>query len=164
MNRILTILLLAACCIGSPLSLLLGSSVPPAGPVLTITAPAGVLLQDSTNLVDWQDVIITQELTVLPSGVPTFFRGSMQPTILLTWDASPAATGYKVYWGNASRIYHHCLLVGDATTIALTVSDPGVKVYACVTALDADNESDFSNEKTNEVQSVKISGQLQTLN
>lgn len=66
-----------------------------------------------------------------------------------TWDASPGATGYKVYVGTQSRSYGSPLDVpGGSTTVASvsTLPDGCVQLYGAVTAYNAIGESDYSDE------------------
>jgi len=68
--------------------------------------------------------------------------------VSLAWDPSisPNISGYKLYIGNASRIYNAPITLGNQTTYTVTSLDDGTWYFA-VTAFDIDgNESDFSNE------------------
>lgn len=69
-------------------------------------------------------------------------------SVPLAWDASTSSniSGYKVYYGNASRSYSTIKTIGNQTTY--TVDGLGMGTwYFAVTAFDKDgNESDFSNE------------------
>lgn len=69
--------------------------------------------------------------------------------VTLAWNPSPEedVSGYKIYWGPASRRYGHSVSTGSA--LEYTFSDlTGMDItYAAVTALDtAGNESGFSAE------------------
>lgn len=63
--------------------------------------------------------------------------------VTLTWDASPGATGYKMYCGSASGIYSTPVDVGN--TLEHLISMPG-NYYCAATAYDSFGESGFSNE------------------
>ena len=68
--------------------------------------------------------------------------------VVLAWDASPSGevTGYRVYWGAASRCYTNVLAT---TNLIATVTNlqRGVTYYFAVTAFTATGlESEFSNE------------------
>jgi fibronectin type 3 domain-containing protein len=68
--------------------------------------------------------------------------------VKLLWDASPSesVTGYKVYYGNASRVYTTHTDIPKQTAYTVTNLTPATWYFA-VTALDTEgNESDFSNE------------------
>ncbi|MCX7635466.1 MAG: hypothetical protein N2Z74_06945, partial [Syntrophales bacterium] len=68
--------------------------------------------------------------------------------IRLTWDPNtePDLAGYKIYYGNASRVYTHSINVGKVTSYTLNL-DPRNRYYIAVTAYDTENlESGFSNE------------------
>ena len=76
------------------------------------------------------------------------FNQAMAADVSLAWDpsVSPNISGYKVYVGNASRIYGTPITIGNQTTYTVTGLSNGTYYFA-VTAFDADgNESDFSNE------------------
>jgi hypothetical protein len=67
----------------------------------------------------------------------------------LAWDPNTEAdlSGYRVYYGTASRTYGSPIDVGNVTTHTLNGLTPGVIYYITVTAYDASySESDFSNE------------------
>ncbi|RMG43526.1 MAG: hypothetical protein D6718_12065 [Acidobacteria bacterium] len=76
-------------------------------------------------------------------------------SIELQWtSAEPAdqVTGYRVYYGRASRQYEFVDDVGMATSHSLTGLETNVNWYAAVTAIDVNgNESDFSNEHVDAV-------------
>jgi hypothetical protein len=73
--------------------------------------------------------------------------GALAAPITFAWDAVPGATGYIIYYGDASRSYTASTDVGDTTTAALSTLDSAMRSYVAVTAYDdAGNESDFSNE------------------
>lgn len=75
----------------------------------------------------------------------------------LTFDpsTSPEVTGYKVYYGTASRVYDHTLDIGNATQHEITGLEPDTTYYFAVTAYDASgNESDYSEELTVNTETV----------
>jgi hypothetical protein len=82
--------------------------------------------------------------------------GSPGGTIRLAWDpptttadGSPLTdlTGYKIYYGTASRTYDHSVDVGNVTTYTLTGLAQGQTYYLATTAYDTSNrQSGFSNE------------------
>jgi Malectin domain len=66
--------------------------------------------------------------------------------VTIAWNGVPQATGYKVYYGTASRVYSMEIDVGNSTTAALSL-DPSEVYYITTTAYDnAGDESTFSNE------------------
>lgn len=73
-------------------------------------------------------------------------------TATLAWDAvaAPSLIGYRVYYGNASGTYLQPLGsgidVGNVTTYVVTNLSTGTRYYFAVTAYDASNESEYSNE------------------
>ncbi len=142
MTRHLTTLLLVGCWL-----LAMGSSVTLAAPVLTIQAPAHCMIQDSTNLVDWQDVIVTRELTVLATPGLGFLRGRVtETTQTLTFDRNPLAAGTFIYLGAKSNDYFQRFDAGTNATLTLTIIQPTPDLYFAATSYFAANESDFSNE------------------
>ena len=68
--------------------------------------------------------------------------------IRITWDPNtePDLAGYKVYYGISSGIYEIPFYVGNVTTYTLTGLASGQTYFIAVTAYDATNESDYSNE------------------
>lgn len=84
------------------------------------------------------------------------------------WDASitPTVVGYKVYVGNASRVYNTPIVIGNITSFVVSNLVAGTYFFA-VTAFDASgNESDYSNEVSTTItsnttlQPVTITGDL----
>ena len=74
---------------------------------------------------------------------------AMAGQIKIAWDppASPGVTGYKVYYGTASRTYGAPLDAGNVTTYALTGLKAGRTYFIAVTAYDGlGGESIYSNE------------------
>ena len=68
-------------------------------------------------------------------------------TVHLVWDAVPTATGYKMYYGTASRVYNPAIDVGDLTSGEI-ILDPGTYFFA-VTAYNKYGESGYSEEVSN---------------
>ena len=69
--------------------------------------------------------------------------------VTLAWDANtdPTVTGYKLYYGKASRTYGTPVDVGKVTQYTLTGIQEGINCYFAVTAYDTNrNESAFSTE------------------
>jgi hypothetical protein len=67
-------------------------------------------------------------------------------SLTLAWNGSPGATSYRLYYGEASGHYHTMLDTGPATTASVGGLTENTCYYFVATALDADDESDFSNE------------------
>jgi hypothetical protein len=67
-------------------------------------------------------------------------------TLNLAWDGVQGATGYRLYYGEASGQYPTVLDTGPATTASVGGLVDGTCYYFVATALDADEESDVSNE------------------
>jgi hypothetical protein len=69
--------------------------------------------------------------------------------VTLAWDANtdPAVTGYKLYYGYASRTYGTPVNVGNVTQFTLSEIEEGKISYYAVTAYDTNgNESAYSTE------------------
>jgi len=69
--------------------------------------------------------------------------------VKFSWDASddPTVTGYKVYWGDASRTYSNNADSGSRTDYTLTGLEDGKAYYFTTTAYNSSGtESDYSNE------------------
>lgn len=70
-------------------------------------------------------------------------------SVVLAWDASPDASvsGYRLYYGVASRTYTNTVDVGNVLTGVISNLVPGVTYYFAATAYATNGlESDFSNE------------------
>src|ERR1051326_1547218 len=72
-----------------------------------------------------------------------------QTNITLAWNPvnSPGITGYKLYYGAASRTYTNSLTVTNGTQATVTGLKAGTIYFFCVTTLDSSlGESPFSGE------------------
>lgn len=69
-------------------------------------------------------------------------------TVLITWQATPGAAGYKVYIGTKSRTYSQVVNVPGADVTTYNAGDLDLKkrTYIAVTSYNAFGESKFSNE------------------
>jgi len=77
---------------------------------------------------------------VLPSS-------AFAATVTLTWNASPSAVGYILYYGEASGSYSTSVDVGNTTQAILSGLDEGKTYYFAAIAYNANGkESAFSNE------------------
>lgn len=86
--------------------------------------------------------------------------------VSLAWDPSisPNISKYKLYIGNASRSYSAVVMLGNQTTYVVTDLNPGTWYFA-VTAVDMDgNESDFSNEVSQIIDSGGSTGPTCNIN
>jgi hypothetical protein len=126
--------------------LLLSTGLKAALPILTVNAPAHVVIQDSTNLVDWQDVAETQDLTVLPTPGTGFLRGRVtQTSVTIAFDRNPAAAGTFIYLGAKSHDYFQRFDAGTNGVLPLTIILPTPDLYFTGTSYLADGtESDFA--------------------
>ena len=120
---------------------------------LMIWPSENALVLDSTNLIDWSAVAVsnpTNEIMELAAFPDLFFRAI--PTNLpvdLTWTPSPDTNiyGYNVYVGTQSRNYNQEVYVGLETNYDLTVWVIGATNYFAATAVSTNGqESAFSNE------------------
>lgn len=67
--------------------------------------------------------------------------------ISVSWDSAAGASGYRVYWGTASRQYSSSLDVGNVTTATVTGLGNCTTWYLAVKAYNSVGESpDYSNE------------------
>ena len=68
--------------------------------------------------------------------------------VTLAWDpvSAPSLSGYRLYYGQNSGSYSSQLDAGTQTTYTVSGLTDGQTYYFAVTAYDADEESDFSNE------------------
>ncbi|MCX6873694.1 MAG: immunoglobulin domain-containing protein, partial [Verrucomicrobia bacterium] len=66
-----------------------------------------------------------------------------------SWDVvdDPVVSGYKVYWGTASRVYTHTVDAGNVTEVIIAEFSEGIEYFAAVTAYSSTGEeSDYSTE------------------
>lgn len=73
------------------------------------------------------------------------------PNVTLAWDQSSDTTveGYKIYWGNSTRIYTNNVMVTNRTTTIVIVSNlvSGIPYFFAATCYATNGlESDYSNE------------------
>jgi len=68
--------------------------------------------------------------------------------VVIGWDRSPEATGYRLYYGVASHIYESNADAGPFTSNAVVNLEPGRRYFFSVTAYNAAGESGFSDEIT----------------
>jgi hypothetical protein len=66
--------------------------------------------------------------------------------ITLAWNGSTGATGYRMYYGLASRTYDVAVDAGPAVQISIGGLTPGTTYYFAATAYNTTAESGFSNE------------------
>jgi hypothetical protein len=98
----------------------------------------------------WKFLIGMIKANIFPLAILLLFMALplQAATVRLAWDASVSerVTGYKVYAGQASRIYGAPVIIGNQLTYMVTDLTPGIWFFA-VSAFDADgNESNYSNE------------------
>lgn len=81
--------------------------------------------------------------------------GGSSGIINLAWDSNPEPTnvGYKIYYGETSKVYDHTVDAGAATpfqdngrSFQLSGLTPGQVYYISITAYNSNGESDFSDE------------------
>jgi hypothetical protein len=89
----------------------------------------------------------TRILLVLVLASPALLTCAHAGDVVLGWNAStaPALAGYRLYYGNVTRLYHSVIDVGNSVTC--TVSGlPAGTYYFAVTAYSATEETGYSNE------------------
>jgi len=69
-------------------------------------------------------------------------------SVMLVWNPSPdsSVTGYRVYYGVASRSYSTMIDTGSSTNLVITNLVRGTTYYFAATAYNPDAESDYSAE------------------
>jgi len=85
----------------------------------------------------------------LAFGCLTFLvqNPALSANVSLAWNASSGVTGYKVYYGGASRAYTNSVNAGSSTTAVVSGLIAGRTYYFGATAVGTNGiESDFSNE------------------
>src|SRR5512139_2133798 len=94
-------------------------------------------------------LIRIQSLILIAFTFIFYSSPALAAQIKLAWDANtePYLTGYKIYWGNASKSYGTPLDVGKVTQFTLTGLTAGNTYFITVTAYGLlTNESTYSNE------------------
>jgi chitinase len=71
---------------------------------------------------------------------------SAADAIMLAWDASEHAVGYRLHYGELSRAYDTTLEIGSPTQASVSGLTPGHTYFFAVTAYNVAGESDYSNE------------------
>jgi len=79
-------------------------------------------------------------LTLLLAGLLLLF-GSKSYAVLIGWDGSDGATGYRLWWGTSDGIYDNSQDVGDV--LQSDIPAP-IGSYIAATAYNEYGESDFS--------------------
>jgi hypothetical protein len=87
--------------------------------------------------------LVPAALLVLALSAP-----ALAGDITLAWDANtePDLTGYKIYFGTASRAYGASVVIGTQTTYTITGLAPGTYYFAVTAFNSAGLESGYSNE------------------
>ena len=69
-------------------------------------------------------------------------------SVTLGWEpsASPGVTGYKIYYGNASRSYTQIIDAKNTTTYTVSNLDNTKQYYFALKSCTPTSKSDFSNE------------------
>jgi len=86
-------------------------------------------------------ILVMMILLLIPAGA-----GAGQATLSWLPNTEPDLAGYKVYFGQASRIYQAPVDVGNSIGYTLTGLPEGVVYYFAVTAYNSGGESAFSSE------------------
>lgn len=71
---------------------------------------------------------------------------TMNYDVTLMWNASAGATGYKIYYGNASRTYNQPINVGNRTRHTLMGVESGRRYFFTATAYNQLGESAYGVE------------------
>ena len=87
----------------------------------------------------------------LPLFLVTFFfvsiaSHSRAADVEFSWNASPSASGYKIYYGFGSRNYHYVIDIGNWTECSVSGLQRNQVYYFAVTAYNDYAESYFSEE------------------
>ena len=93
-----------------------------------------------------------------------FFPGLLLAAgVHLRWDpsVSPGVTGYKVYFGNASRTYGTPIKIANVTEYTVTNLSDGTWFFAVTATDDNGNESGFSNEVSKVINTLANPGNLE---
>src|SRR5512139_2334612 len=94
-------------------------------------------------------LIRIQSLILIAFTFIFYSSPALAAQIKLAWDANtePYLTGYKIYWGNASKSYGTPIDVGNLTQFTLTGLTAGNTYFITITAYSLpNNESSYSNE------------------
>lgn len=132
-------------------------SVPAKPRTVTLTAslavPVAVAACDRLGG-GWQPCTnFTGAVTLAGDAAQRYFCQSYSQA--LQWNASPGALGYKVYWGDG-RAFQESDDVGNVTNETVMVLMPGPELHFVVSAYNATEESDFSNEVVSYPPAVKL--------
>lgn len=104
------------------------------------------------NLVSPRIAPLVWALALAILWIPATAVGNTSPvSASLAWDPNPESgvAGYKIYWGQASRVYTGVLDTGSTPHAVLTNLNAGTLYYCAVTAYNgAGQESSFSQEIT----------------
>lgn len=99
-------------------------------------------------------------------GSSARIQATSGPAVALAWDAStdPTVTGYKVYYGTASRNYTNIVAAGSATSATISNLASGMTYYFAATTYTVDGlESDYSVEAAYTVPQLNAPPTLDTL-
>jgi Malectin domain/Fibronectin type III domain len=75
-----------------------------------------------------------------------FARFAAGASVMLQWDPSSGATGYRIYYGLAGGSYPTVVETGAAPSSSISGLTEGTRYFFAATAFNAHGESDFSNE------------------
>jgi hypothetical protein len=86
------------------------------------------------------------QYVLLFAGIPLACPAT-DNTVTLAWDAADPGSGYRLYYGLASRTYPLVIDIGPVTSCSVSNLLPGITYFFAVTAYsDSSMESDFSAE------------------
>src|SRR5262245_25397785 len=84
---------------------------------------------------------------VLATSIASLASPGQAAQVTLEWEAVTGASGYRIHYGQASRVYQGAVNAKSQTTYTVDGLVDGQKYYFSATAYDAaDNESGYSNE------------------
>jgi hypothetical protein len=72
--------------------------------------------------------------------------GSSSRAVILGWDPTPGASGYKLHYGTSSSNYTSVVDAGASTTNRITGLQIGTRYYFAISAYNDFGESDYSSE------------------
>jgi hypothetical protein len=111
------------------------------------TYKASITLKAGT----WGSKIVPVTLILSPSTTST--PSPTTSTATLTWNASTGTvSGYKIYVGEAPRLYTRTITVGNVTSSTVNSLTVGRMYYFAVTAYNTAGESSPSNEVSTTIQ------------